>query len=218
MKSLRFGLVVIVTLCTLIVLSDAALARTHVSVGIGVGYPGFYAGYGHGWGWRHHSHDSIFICGYWPVYEPYYYYPGPGYYVVEPPPVVVQRPPVVVENPAPVVQPRTVDASTQKLFNDLRNKKSELLHKLAIGDKAQRKNALNELTGFSFDDNVRQAIENVLLSDPDSELRIEAAHAFGEVKNNEALPALKKARVNDSDPGVRQEADNSISRIEGNAS
>jgi HEAT repeat protein len=125
---------------------------------------------------------------------------------------------VVVERQTVVVQPKQVDKETQALFEALRYKKSELFKKLATGDKEQRREAIDELGGFSFDDGVRQALENVLLSDPDPELRQEVAQAFGEVKNTKALAALEKARVEDSSVDVRKAADKSIKKIEGAAS
>jgi hypothetical protein len=221
MKALRIGLVSIVTLAVVLGLSNTASARTHVSVGVGIGYPGFYGGYhhyyGHGWGWRHHPRDVVVFGGYWgwPGYYDYYpnYYPG---YVVAPPPVVVERPPVAVQQQPVVVQPQTIDKNTLKKFEDLRYKKSELLRMLAIGDKEHRIQALNELAGFSFDDNVRGEIEKVLASDPDAELRAAAAESLGQVKNSKAIPALEKARVNDSEASVRQAADDAIKNIEAN--
>ncbi|MHC4637234.1 MAG: HEAT repeat domain-containing protein [Planctomycetota bacterium] len=100
-----------------------------------------------------------------------------------------------------------------KLFKRLRAKKSELLRKLRIGDKPARLNAIIELSCFSFDDKVRQALEEVLLSEPDSELRKEAIKAFSNVKNKRALSLLEKVRVEDSDKEVRAEADHAIREI-----
>jgi HEAT repeat protein len=71
-----------------------------------------------------------------------------------------------------------------------------------------------ELAGFSFDDNIRQALEEVLLSDPDAELRQSAAQALGEVKNVKARPALEKARVQDPSEDVRRAADQAIKKLE----
>ena len=85
-----------------------------------------------------------------------------------------------------------------------------------MSDKELRRGAIGELAGFSFDDNVRATLENILLSDPDPELRAEAANAFGEVKNTGALEALEKARVEDPSADVRRAADDAIKSIEGN--
>ncbi len=229
MKAAKITLAAIVTFAVIVVVSNTVLARTNVSVGIGVGGPGFYPGwygyYGAGWGGRHHrSHGSaVIIDGYWgwPGYYPSYYYPYPdyyysdyyypGYYYPAPPPPVVERPPVVVERPAVV---RPVRESSD--YSSLREKKSELLKVLMIGDKEHRINAINELAGYSFDDNVRLALEKVLLSDTDPELRVAAAEAFGEVKNPKAIPALENARVQDSVTDVRKAADLSIKKLQAN--
>jgi HEAT repeat protein len=114
------------------------------------------------------------------------------------------------------VQPQQFDESTLQLNINLQYKKSELLKQLQAPNKEQRREAIDELAGFSFDDNVRAALENVLLSDPDPELRAEAAHSFGEVKNTGARAALEKARVEDPSVDVRKAADEAISSLNGN--
>ena len=141
---------------------------------------------------------------------------------------IVIRPPVVVEVPKVITKRRVIikepeyyegvgyDDDTARLFEEIRRKKSELLKKLKIGDKVKCIEAIRELAGFSFDDKVRYALENVLLSDPDAQLRKEAARSFGKVKNTKALAALEKARVEDSSEDVRKEADQSIKKLEGN--
>jgi HEAT repeat protein len=131
----------------------------------------------------------------------------------------VVRPPVVESQPATVqpnvVQPKNVDEDTLKLYKNLREKKSELLTKLQTGDKDTQIQAIRDLAGFSFDDNVRLSIESALFTSVDAQIRIEAAQALGSVKNTKALPALGKARVDDSDAGVRRAADAAIRNIEG---
>jgi hypothetical protein len=231
MKALRYILIAAVSL--LIGLSNVALARPSVYIGVGIGgRPGFRGGYrpdyrfSHrpryfepGWGRRHyypHRQTIILGGGCW-------YDRGPDYYVVAPP-VVVERPPVVIERQTvvystsspQVVQPQQFDESTLQLNINLQYKKSELLKQLQAPNKEQRREAIDELAGFSFDDNVRAALENVLLSDPDPELRAEAAHSFGEVKNTGARAALEKARVEDPSVDVRKAADEAISSLNGN--
>jgi HEAT repeat protein len=130
----------------------------------------------------------------------------------------VERPRVIVKKKAIIKNesyPNEIryDENTLKLFKRLRAKKSELLRKLRIGDKPARLNAIIELSCFSFDDKVRQALEEVLLSEPDSELRKEAIKAFSNVKNKRALSLLEKVRVEDSDKEVRAEADHAIREI-----
>ena len=107
------------------------------------------------------------------------------------------------------------DYKTAKLFEQLRREKSELLKKLKEPNKEQRKEAIGKLAGFSFDDKVRGALEDILLSDSDTELRKVAAKSLGKVKNKKAIPALEKARVEDSDKEVREEADRAIKKIKG---
>jgi len=229
MKTLRFTLVKTAVAGLLIGLSNAALARPSVYIGVGIGgRPGFHGDYRPayrwgscrtpyhyrycepGWGRRHyypHRRTIILGGGYW-------YDWGPDYYVAAPP-TVIERTPVIVERQTVIVQPQGFDESTLQLNMSLQYKKSELLKQLQTGNKELRMEAIKELAGFSFDDKVRQALENVLLSDPDAELRKEAARTFGKVKNKKALAALEKARVEDSNEDVRKEADQTIKTLEG---
>ena len=222
MKTLRYMLIVVVGL--LIGLSSSALARPSVYIGVGIGgRPGFHSDYrddyrfSHrprhfepAWGWRdcRPRRQTVIIGGCW-------YDWGPDYYVVAPP-VVIERPPVVIERQTVIVQPQQFDESTLQLNMNLQYKKSELLKQLQTPNKELRKEAIKELAGFSFDDNVRYALQNILLSDPDPELRAEAAHSFGEVKNTGARAALEKARVEDPSADVRRAADEAIKSISGN--
>jgi len=227
MKAVKITLASIIAIVLFVGLSNTAWARTHVSVGVGFGHPGFHHGghgyYGHGWGHRNFHRSTVIVGGFWgwPGYYPGYYYPYPysydpypDYYVVQPPPVVAVPPPVIEQQP--VVQPIEESKDTQALFESLRTKKNELLKVLVIGDKSHRISAIAELAGYSFDDNVRLALEKVLLSDTDPELRLEAAKAFGEVKNLKAIPALEQARVQDSVTDVRKAADLSLKKLQGN--
>jgi len=231
MKTLRYMLIAAVSL--LIGLSNAALARPSVYIGVGIGgRPGLHSGYrddyrfSHrprhfepAWGrrdYRPRRQTIILGSGYW-------YDCGPDYYVVTQPtiiertPVVIERQTVVYSTSSPqVVQPQQFDESTLQLNINLQYKKSELLKQLQAPNKEQRREAIKELAGFSFDDNVRGALEVVLLSDPDPELRAEAAHSFGEVKNTGARAALEKARVEDPSVDVRKAADEAISSLNGN--
>jgi hypothetical protein len=229
MKTLKYMLIVAVSL--LIGLSNSALARPNVYIGVGFGgHPGFHRGYHPGYRFYH---QPRYFGPTWRHYYPYretvivgggYCYDwGPDYYVVTPP-TVIERTPVIIQkqivvdstSSLQVAQPQGFDESTLQLNMNLQYKKSELLKQLQTPDKEPRREAIAELAGFSFDDNVRQALENVLLSDPDPELRIEAARSFGKVKNTKALAALEKARVEDVSEDVRKEADQSIKKLEGN--
>ena len=197
--------------------------HTNYSLSFGFGYyePGPY--------YHPYYHSSYYYPSYYPYYPSYY---SPGVVYIDPPapppvvvqrPVVVERPPVVIEkqtvvysSPPQVVQPQQFDESSLQLNMDLQYKKSELLKQLQAPDKELRREAIDELAGFSFDDNVRYALEQILLSDPDPELRAEAAHSFGEVKNANALAALERARVEDPSVDVRKAADDAIENIAGN--
>ncbi len=225
MKTSRYILIAAVGL--LVGLSEAALARpkVHVDINLG-GRPGFHYSrpdyrFDHrprhfepAWGRRNYRphQQTIIIGGCW-------YDRGPDYYVVTPP-VVIERPPVIVEKQtvvySTVVQPQQFDQSTIQMNMDLQYKKSALLNQLQSPNKELRQQAIRELSGFSFDDNVRTAIENILLSDPDPQLRAEAAYSFGAVKNTNARSALEKARVEDPSADVRRAADEAIRSIAGN--
>jgi len=109
----------------------------------------------------------------------------------------------------------TGNAETQKLFKRLRARKSELLKKLKLADKKTRQESISELAGYSFDEKVKEALKDILLSDPDPQLRIEAARAFAKVKNDKAIATLEKVRIEDSEEQVRKEADKAIKAIMG---
>ena len=131
---------------------------------------------------------------------------------------VVETRRVVIRNRA-VAEPkrieyrRTYEPANEKLFAKVRNKKSELLKVLKIGDKAGRIGAISELAGYSFDDKVRKALEEILLTDPDAELRKHVAESLGKVKNVSLIPVLEKVRVQDADIQVRLQADKAIKNI-----
>jgi hypothetical protein len=134
------------------------------------------------------------------------------------PPVVVKTPKVITERRVVIQEPEYCnelrhDKETDELFEKLRLRKSELLKKLRIGDKAKRKEAIGELAGFSFDDKVREALEDILLSDPDPGLRMQVAKSFAKTSNKKVLPALETAKSNDPNASVRQEAHNAIMKI-----
>lgn len=235
MKTSRYMLIVVVLVGGMLMLMPGMVfAVGHGGGGHG---GGFHGGGGHGGGRHGGGHSNLsfsFGFGYYgprpycyPYYYSSYYYPSylyyPSYYsprVVyidspEPPPVVVQRP-VVVEKQTVIVQPQQFDQSTLRLNMDLQYKKSELLKQLQAPNKELRRQAIRELGGFSFDDNVKAALENILLSDPDPELRAEAADAFSAVKNGNARSALERARVEDPSADVRRAADDAIRSIAGN--
>ena len=97
----------------------------------------------------------------------------------------------------------------------MREHQSELLKRLRIGDKEDRLGAILELAPFSFDSKVRAALEDVLLSDPDAELRKQVATSLGKTENPNVTAALRIAKAKDPDRGVRQAAYRAIIMIEG---
>lgn len=223
MKTSRYILIAAAGL--LVGLSNAALARPKVNVDINIGGRQGFRG-GHRGDFRFDHRPSHFEpVRHWQPCRPqrrtiiiggsYWYDSRPSYYVVSSP-VVVERPPVIIERPTVVVQPQQFDESTLQMNMDLQYKKGELLKQLQAPNKELRREAIQELAGFSFDDNVRTALENILLSDPDPELRAEAADAFGTVKNANARAALERARVEDPVADVRRAADAAIKSITGN--
>jgi HEAT repeat protein len=97
----------------------------------------------------------------------------------------------------------------------MQQRESELLKALKIADKQNRLTAIRDLAPFSFDDKVRAALEEVLLSDPAPELRKQVAVSFGKTANKDAVPALEIAKAKDSDRTVRQAAYRAIIMIQG---
>jgi len=205
---------------------------------------GFHIGIGAGIGHRHsHLHGGFHGSYYkWPgrrlyrrhhiiKHRPFYRYKpwhssgvsvwlGGLFPIVVRPPVVVKTPKVITERRIIVKEPVhcnkvKCDEGTGELFEKLRRKKSELLKKLRIGDKANRLETIRELAGFSFDNKVREALEEVLLSDPDPELRMEVAKSFGKTSNKKVLAALETAKSNDPNAAVRRAAHKAILEIKG---
>jgi hypothetical protein len=235
-KHTKPGLITIGLLCFAICLPSAASARTHFYAGIGYHhyYPGFrsYCHPHYNWidrdyyGWLDGPwcrDPYVFGCGHY-HWGRHLCTSGIGFWVEDwGPNIIVESP--IVEVPGMIVKKEVIvktrennyesnfDENTLKLFEQLRCKKGELLEKLRLEDKEERKKAIAELAGFSFDDKVRKALEDILLSDPEPELRKEAAKSFGKVKNRLALSVLEKARVEDSDREVCQEADKAIKKI-----
>jgi len=119
---------------------------------------------------------------------------------------------VIIHPDSSVSKPK-YDKDTAKLFEKLRQKKAELLQKLRIGNKEARIEAATELAGFSYDDKVKKALEDILLSDPDEQLRRQVALSLGKVKNSNFLPVLEKIRVEDPGEIVRKAADEAIKNI-----
>jgi len=169
---------------------------------------------------RHYGH-------YWPSYRYYHrprYSSGVSIYVDDVQSVIdgirgkdSQRKVKKVENPnTPNKSYWTASGkSNEELFAEIRLKKADLLELIKSPEKELRVKAVEGLTGFCFDKEVRAAMEDVLLSDPEVELRRQAAKALGRISNKEVLSALQAAKAGDPDHGVRQEAYKSIILLKG---
>jgi len=202
-------------LLLLVFLPGITAARVSFGISIGSPFVHHYPGFHHGWypyyhsypyygwyphyGWHSSSELGIWIGGYHPI-------------VVDPP-VIVHR---EVVTKAEVRDCQSLpDAQTAEQLERLRQKKSELLKVLRIGDKERRIQAIRDLAAFSSDDGVRKALENVLLTDPDPQLRKQVATSFGRTENRKVVAALEEAKATDSDKEVRQAAYRSIILIKG---
>jgi hypothetical protein len=205
MKTLKRILIMVVLLNLSLLATADALARTHGFVYIGVGH--------------HYPHH--YWHGYW--YPP----PPPFYYVGHPycwmgdcyPDVIVERPAVVVRETAAPAQgyrfPAVPDEQTLILFASIRNKKAELIKQLQSADKTERVKAIADLAGLTYDDQVKEKLKDILLKDPDPDLRKEVANAFGKSKNDQLISILEGVRVGDDNKEVRQAADQAIKNIKG---
>jgi hypothetical protein len=129
-------------------------------------------------------------------------------------PVIVDCTPAAkVRTPSGVAaKAAAVDAQRREA---MRKKKSEQLKILKTGDKENRIRAIHELAPFSFDNGIRRALEGVLLSDPDPEVRKEVAVSFGRTENRLVLAALTEAKEKDPVRDVRQAAYRAIVMIDG---
>ncbi|MFA5553597.1 MAG: HEAT repeat domain-containing protein [Phycisphaerae bacterium] len=203
----RARIIAISIFCLAAGVINTASARSSVSIEVGVGYyPNYYRG------WHHRGY-----YGYHRPWRRYYPYRSAiildsGYCYDRRPQYCVPRP-VIIEKQTLVLNPQGMEKDSQELFRTLRNKKTELLAKLQRGNARQIRETINELGGFSFDDTVRAALEDVLLQHPDAEVRALTAEVFGNVRNINALPALQKARLEDPKEQVRKAADNAIEKM-----
>ena len=211
-----------------------AIGKTHTSFSVSFGshqpvsrsmhqpaYSGRFSGDRH---FQHVRHHNYRVNGFYSglIIQRPYVIQRP--YIVERPyiierPVVVERQTVIVETPVAVedyTSTAGTDEETQKLFAYVREKKEDLLDRLETGGKAERINAIRELAGLSYDGKVIESLKDILLNDPDPDLRKEAAGAFGKGGNEKVIPILEEVRVEDSDRGVRQEAAKAIKAIEKN--
>ncbi|KPK44725.1 MAG: hypothetical protein AMJ65_02205 [Phycisphaerae bacterium SG8_4] len=212
MRAIKSRLAAVGLICLLLLLTDTATARVRISIGLGTSFGHHYGHYygprypHHRWyGWWTGCHDPWWGHSHWPGH---YYPSGSSFWIHQTFPIVINPRPRVkapADNPAP--KPQISQRTRQQL--------SELLKVLKIGDKASRLGAIRELAPFSFDAKVRAALEEVLLSDSEAELRKQVATSLGGTENSDVTAALKIAKAKDADRGVRQAAYRAIIMIEG---
>ena len=226
--SVRPGLVIAALGLVLFCCSSAAIARVHfgLSIGTTVGrcYPYSYHGY-HPYPSCYGGHYSRLDRGWYRPFPRRHYWPGHscspgvGIWIHDYYPVVIDTPVVVRQYSIGSARGKTVavreavmDAQQREA---LRKKKSEQLKILNIGDKEKRIQAIHELAPLAYDNGIRRTLENVLLSDPDPEVRKEVAVSFGKTENQLVLAALTQAKEKDPVREVRQAAYRAIIMIKG---
>ena len=195
----------------LVLLPGTTAARVSFGISIGMPFVYHYPGFHHGWYPYYHSYPYY---GWYPHYGRHSS-SELGIWIGGYHPVVIDSPVIVRRKAAPKTGGAVPDAQTAEQLERLRQKKSELLKVLGIGDKERRIQAIHDLAGYSCDDGVRKALENVLLSDPDPQLRKEVATSFGKTENRKVVAALVEAKATDSSKEVRQAAYRSIILIKG---
>lgn len=237
MKNVRNKLVLMGLICVVVLQVSAAEGKISLGISIGSGRSyGYHRPYGSYYSHRYCSpfgsryiwHDYGRHYGYgWPSYGYYHrprYSSGVSIYVDDVQSVIdsirgkdSQRKAKKVKNPnAPNESYWTTSGkSNEELFAEIRLKKEDLLEMIKSTEKELRAKAVEGLVGFCFDKEVRAAMEDVLLSDPEVDLRRQAAKALGRVSNKEVISALQAAKAGDPDHGVRQEAYKSIILVKG---
>ena len=229
MRSVKLGFVVAAVGLLLLCGSGAAIARVHFGLSIGTtfgrcypypysGYPPYPSRYGEYYSWWDRGGYRRFPRGlYWPRHS---YSSSVGIWIHDSYPAVIDTPVVVRRCSIGSARGGTADAAKEAAMEAqrreaLRRKKSEQLKILKIGDKDKRIRAVYELAPFSFDDGVRRALEKILLTDSDPEVRKEVAVSFGKTGNQLVVAALRQAKEKDPVREVRQAAYRAIIMIEG---
>jgi hypothetical protein len=214
MKAMKFRLAAGGLICLLVFLTGTATARVYVSVGLGTsfGYHGSHY-YGHGYGYPHHrwygGHRGYYSPWWGHSYWPSHRYSSGSSLWIYPSFTTVYSPSLRVKAPAENPRPKP------QISQSMRRHQSELLKVVKIGDKENRISAIRELAPFSFDLKIRAALEDVLLSDPEAEVRKQVATSLGKTENPKVTAALKMAKTKDPDRAVRQAAYRAIIMIEG---
>ena len=232
MRFSKIGLIITGFVFLLLCLTSAAEARVSWGLSIGTSfgypYPGYYPcdpWYNGYYTWLDRDRYVWWDSGWYGRFPRRHYWPGRSYSSVgvwlgdcRPSvigtSVLVSRSSIGSACSKAIDPPKSPAADTQ-MNEAIRKKKSEQLKVLKIGDKEKRIEAIHELAAFASDNQVRQALEKVLLSDPDPELRKEVAVSLGKTENLNVLAALTQAKENDPDRDVRQAAYRSIIMIKG---
>lgn len=211
MRDTKLHLMAATLICTLVYLPSAATARISVSIGLGT-YLGRYHPHYYGHWYPHYRwyghHGPWWDHSYWPGS---FCLPGSSFWFYSDP-IVLDPPPRVK---APKAPEENSEPPQVRLSERMRREQSELLRMLRIGDKESRIGAIHELAAFYFDDKARPALEDVLLTDPDADIRKAVADALGKTGNVKVTAALKLAKAKDPDRDVRQAAYRSLIMIEG---
>ncbi len=233
MKGVKVSIVAVGFVLLSALPADTAEARLSFGISIGTPfvyhYPGYYYGGYPYYGWHSGYYRWSDPFRYRTIRHfgpPYPYWGGPvcsselGIWIGNGHPIVIDPSSVIVHQDVAAKAGRdgcrtAPDADTVEQMERLEQKKSELLKVLRIGDKERRIQAIRDLAGSSCDDTVRKALEKVLLSDPDPELRKEVAASFGKTENRKVVAALEEAKATDSSRDVRQAAYRSIILIKG---
>jgi hypothetical protein len=197
MKTLRYILLTVVSV--ILIMSATTDARPY--------HRGHY--YMHGG--YHYRHHYWFGFGYYPLYYPF----GYPYWVDDYPDVFFET--SVVERPVVVAHKTSVPMFQQssETFADVRDKKGELLKQLQSADKAERMKAITDLAGYTFDDSVIEKLKDILLNDPDADLRKEVVNTFGKSGNKQLILILEEARTVDNNKELFPDIDQAVRKIKG---
>jgi hypothetical protein len=233
MKGVKVSTVGVGSVLLLLFLANTVEGRLSFGISVGIPFvyhnPGFHYGCYPSYGWHTGYYRWSDAGRYRSIryFRPSYPYRGRslcsselGIWIGNCLPIVIDPPPVTVHSEV-VARPgdhrcgTTPDGDTAEQLEKLKQKKNELLKVLRIGDKERRLRAIRDLAGLSCDDTVRKALEKVLLSDPDPELRKEVATSFGKTENRKVVAALEEAKATDSSREVRQAAYRAIILIKG---
>lgn len=215
MKKTQLTAALLASLAALYFTQTSQAQHVRWSIGIGLGYPGYYRPYyGYGWG-------------------PYPYYAPPPY-VYAPPPVVVPSAPVVIQQPAPVVAaPTTIVAPAAQVSpppppppapvpvipaanaTPVSANVNSLLAHLNDAKDTTRRDAAMDL-GRAKAQAAIDPLMNLLAKDSSPLVRDAAARALGLIGSSRSLNALIYAAQADNDRDVRHSAQFAVEVIRTN--